>query len=236
MLKNKQLIGFNLIVQIFLATQFISVSGQTADQVITSMNKTYASNRSIKSNISIKCFEKLGDDSAIVIYNGLVIKTANTYYSEMLGQTILLHDKKLIVINDENKIIIVSVIHNKDSLLGETLSLGNPSNANSYQLRNGQNNQYCVVAQSSGNPIDSICFIIDIKTYALKTALYFYKPRTENLFSKIAINYSDIKSNKSYDDSIFAESNFIKETKEGYVGLGKRSTYKVIVRSTNEVK
>lgn len=223
-------IGLFLIVANFLLA-FVC-SGQNAIDDLAKMNKSFMNAKSYATNVKVNFYEKLNNDTIKMSYKGFVKKSKQNYISEINGKTILLNDKCLLIVDDNQKTLyygdpLKTETVSQNALLIDTALLKGVT----FYYVDIDNNHKHVRAKYLNNEYDSIDVVFNAKEYFLEKVIYYYKQNDNILFPKVIITYSDTKIDKTIPESEFSEKEYITYKGNSILGKEERLNFKVIKKT-----
>lgn len=201
---------------------------ETPQQVIDKMRATYDNARSYSMQVSLGLYTKASDVSAFSTSNGTVKVAGDSYFSSILGKTVLVDDDYEMILDEKQKIMLVAdaPVHTRkeksNTILDSSLYTGMQMKFLEHSASLDRI-EISITNEESGYRY--IRLKIDPETHTLTEVEYIYRNSSQeaNPYEKVVIRYSAIQLNGTIPASTFSHTAYF--TKNGNV-LAASATYK----------
>jgi len=206
---------------------------QTASDVLKKMNEVYKNAQSFSMNLEMKTFPVNNEKESS--YSGKVVRSDIMYYSSLMGRVMVVNKNYSLLVDEGQKVITYSKIAApapKELYDNDFNKLADSSLTKRSQISFAGNasDKYVIEIKPLNNTYyDKIEATINKTSFTLEKVVYYYKPIKDVSFSKISVNFNNVKLNDGTPASFFSESNYLSNLSKGKVtGKGSWASYKII--------
>ncbi|MBC7863961.1 MAG: hypothetical protein IAF38_13375 [Bacteroidia bacterium] len=202
------------------------------------MNKAYLEANSFSMKISIASYRNEKDSKALFTFTGEVKKIKSAYFTEMNGRTSLNNEEYSLLVDEHNKVIVISKAarQRKENKISELImndSLFSAGFSYKFILNTADKK---VIEVTATEPAlwenKKMVITLNAKNFTLQEIVVYPKTNKdeeeENSFEKMVIRYDNVELNKVIPGSDFSEKKYVDIKKKNITATGKYAQYKVI--------
>lgn len=207
----------------------------TPMEVIREMNKRYINASSFSMNIQVDIYDNTNSSNAAQTFKGSACKRKENYFSKMMGQTTIVNERCLLLVDDDNKVIQYEKKENSNDshLKGmDIFSLLDslPKNFKSIQFAEESVDRYYIRFESldTDPAYKNFTIEVDKNNFTFMGITYVMKNEEDSPYDKIAIHYTDTKFDAPLADDVFSETKYIIKSKGKVAPSPAFSKYRLI--------
>jgi len=232
---NKYIIGF-----IFFILSMNSF-GQNAKQDVMKINEAYSKFNDLSMNISYNLYKNYAATSPVETETGSYKQHGSLRYNKLKGTESLQNKEYLIIVDNEDKIIVVSnpVKFNpgKITMVDLDKAFANCSSIQFIDNKTDQNGYKLTFKQNIVSEFDAIDLYFNKKSFLVERIVFYYRekisvnPEDESSLKekpKLEIIFSNMNFKTISDLTFFSEDRFIEKRQGKYYPVSTLHEYEVI--------
>jgi hypothetical protein len=205
------------------------------------VNNLYATTPSYSLDIQYTVFDDHQGGNLVEQKSGKYIKHQDMSYSKLLDVETIINPKKTVIVNHEDKFIVIADTRNIALSPLQTDAEGLLKQCSSIKVQDvGTTERHYTLSFSETEEeaeFSKIELVINLTNYSIKKMTLYYNqemPLTENDYyakekkPRLEIVYKTFSPMASVNTATFAESTYVSETNSVYKGKGKCTAYEVI--------
>lgn len=217
----------------FLLMSFLGgysfVYAQTFKDELQSVYASYRTTDKFQTDITITVYNF---EDQPVVQKAQIKKSGNNYHYFIDARKVLMNNKYMLTIDENQKEIVVANSLSKEalssSIFGEEELIGLLKNLDTIidnGLINGNHN-YTILSKE--NIIEKMDLSINVKHHMLSEVIYYYNSEAGLSATKVVISYGNISTSPSFSSSEFREKQYIEKYKGSFIPSTSYKGYEII--------
>lgn len=218
---------------IFILSATLTLPAQETGQAwLKKMNDKYANATSIQLEFEASYYATHALNSPMNTMKGKVMYTGDNYYSDAMGQEIIISKKSMLIVNKEQKTITCLPGRDAKKKDEKATATAAPDSswlaANEITLVNTTGATRTVVVKEKNSIYEKTEITINAVTLAMEKVVYYYNAIETGSKPSFVVVYKNVKFDEEIPDSQFSEKKYIKRKGGEILPAGAYSKYSII--------
>ena len=196
------------------------------------MNKTYGNATSLSMSFVVDYFPVSSQLSPASTMKGEIRSSGTNYYSDAMGQIVLINNKYMLIIDKTQHTITCLPGSGTNKPDDSQVAAGSPDSswaqASKIKLLNTDGASRRIELSGNDPVYEKTEITINATNYQLEQVVFYYRKLEDGSSPKLIVRYSNVKINSGLNDSEFSEKKYIQKKNGELIASPAWSNYKVI--------